>query len=193
LRTACLTPTSSALAHDAIAESYDEVFTNSVTGRAQRDLVWRELERCFHPGQRVLELDCGTGVDAAHLAENGVEVWACEESSRMLEVARRRIAASHLDASVHLRLLPTSEISDLQGEAPFDGAFSDFGTLNCLGDMDAVARNLAGLLRPGGKAVLCMAGTCVPWEIIYFAWHGRFRETFRRFGRGPVARLCEAG
>ena len=81
-----LTP--SAVAHNAIAETLDQVFTYSVTGRAQRDIVWRELDRCFHPGQRVLELDCGTGVDAAHLASRGVEVYACEESSKLRDLAR---------------------------------------------------------------------------------------------------------
>ena len=31
-----------------------------------------------------------------------------------------------------------------------------------------------------------MAGTCVAWEVILFLWHGRFRDAFRRLGRGPV-------
>lgn len=69
-----LTLSNTARALDAIAETYDEVFTNSVTGRAQRELVWRELDRCFHPQQRILELECATAVDATHLASRGVEV-----------------------------------------------------------------------------------------------------------------------
>jgi len=34
--------------------------------------------------------------------------------------------------------------------------------------------------------VLCMAGTCVPWEVILYLWQRRFREAFRRFRRGPI-------
>ena len=40
----------------------------SLIGRAQRRVVTKELDRIFHSGQRILELNCGTGVDALHLA-----------------------------------------------------------------------------------------------------------------------------
>ena len=46
---------------DAIAERYDETFTRSKIGRAQRASVWKELERVFRPGDRVLEIGCGNG------------------------------------------------------------------------------------------------------------------------------------
>ena len=178
-------PAATVAAHDAIAETLDQDFTYSVTGKAQRDSVWRELDRCFHPGQRVVELECSTGFDTVYLAGRGIEVWACDSSVRMLEAARRRISSSKLPAPV--RLLPAAEeVSKLQDQGPFDGAFSNFGRLNCIEDMAGVGRCLASLLRPGARAVLCMAGTCVAWEIIWFLHHGRYRQAFRRFQRGPV-------
>src|SRR5579863_2457607 len=75
---------------DAIAERYDETFTDSKIGQAQRASVWKELAKTFHPGDRVLELGCGTGVDVWFLAQRGVTVVACDASPQMIAIAQRR-------------------------------------------------------------------------------------------------------
>ncbi|HET7841684.1 MAG TPA: methyltransferase domain-containing protein, partial [Terriglobia bacterium] len=79
-------------AFDALAESYDDAFTNTLIGRAQRACVWGEIDRHFKPAQTILEINCGTGVDALHLAERGVRVVACDASPGMIAAARRRLA-----------------------------------------------------------------------------------------------------
>lgn len=171
---------------DAVAGRYDDSFTTSRIGTAQRQQVWRELDHVFAPGQRILEINCGTGVDAAHLAARGVEVWACDSSPRMIEVARRRVASSRLSAEVHLHRLPTEQIQSLQPAVAFDGAFSNFGGLNCVEDLSAVARSLSSLLKPGGAAILCVMGRYVAWEMVWFALRGRLRQAGRRLGNQPV-------
>jgi SAM-dependent methyltransferase len=178
-------PSNNIAALDALAKDYDQILPYSLVGRAQQNSVWRELDRCFASGQRVLEIDCRTGVDATHLAERGVAVWACEGSPRMLEVAGRRIGSAHLCAPVNLFCLTAREISRLQDQGPFGGAFCNWGGLNCVEDIAAVGHDLAELLNPGAKAVLCMAGTCVAWEVIACMRRFRFRAAFHRLGRGP--------
>ena len=54
------------------------VFTESRLGELLRQAVWRRLDDVFRPGDRVLELDCGTGEDAVHLARRGVRVLATD-------------------------------------------------------------------------------------------------------------------
>src|SRR4029453_973425 len=76
---------------DAVAERYDDVFSNSPIGFAQRRSVWIEMDRAFHTGHRILEINCGTGIDALYLANRGVSVVACDSSPRMIAEARRRI------------------------------------------------------------------------------------------------------
>src|SRR5439155_21111480 len=147
---------------------YDETFTRSLTGRAQRCAVWRELVRAFRPGQKVLEINCGTGVDAVHLAGRGVRVLACDSSPRMIEVARRRLASpgSALRAPVEFEVLATEEIRTLEapGQPQFDGVLSNFAGLNCVEDLSQAACDLARLLRPGSPAVLCFFGPVRAWE-----------------------------
>jgi len=177
---------------DHVADAYDAVFTNSLVGRAQRDSVWKELDRCFHPGQRILELNCGTGVDAVHLAERGVEVLACDVAPRMIRVALQRRHTVRDAKRVEFRVLATEQIGRLAGQGPFDGAFSNFGGLNCVRDLSSVVRDLGSLLKPGATALLCMAGRAVAWEIIWYLGKGNPRKALRRFKHGgTVGRLAE--
>jgi ubiquinone/menaquinone biosynthesis C-methylase UbiE len=83
-------------AFDRVATQYDEVFTHSCIGRAQRQLVHRELEAIFVRGCRILDLNCGTGEDALHFGARGVEVLACDASPAMIEVARGAAADDRL-------------------------------------------------------------------------------------------------
>jgi len=186
---------------DALAGTYDDQFTDSLIGRAQRQAVWRELDRVFQPGQRVLEINCGTGIDAVHLASRGVEVLACDAAPRMIEVARERLGRAELAsglgavlrAKVRFEILATEQIGKLHDSAAlFDGALSNFAGLNCVEDLSAVARHLAQLLRPGARAVLCMFGPCCAWEVLWYLVHGKPRKAFRRLhAEGSLARLAE--
>jgi ubiquinone/menaquinone biosynthesis C-methylase UbiE len=175
-----------AAAFDAVADVYDAAFTDSLIGRAQRRATWRELDRAFRPGQRVLEINCGTGIDALRLASRGVEVLACDVSPKMIAAARSRHDASKLRAHVEFRVLATEEIAALEDEGPFDGALSNFAGLNCVTHLSPVAYDLAQLLKPGALALICVFGRFAAWEMIWHLMHGNSREAFRRFGGRPV-------
>jgi ubiquinone/menaquinone biosynthesis C-methylase UbiE len=173
---------------DNIAEQYDATFTSSTIGRIQRDSVWGELKKNFHPGDRILDIGCGTGVDANFLAERGIDVVACDSSSRMLSVAQRRIAGLPQSAgSVRLHLLPAEEISNLYDDGRFDGAFSNFGAVNCVANMAKLASDLTGLLKPGANLLLCPIGPMCLWETAWYLLHGEVAKAFRRFHRAGVA------
>jgi ubiquinone/menaquinone biosynthesis C-methylase UbiE len=169
---------------DEAAETYDQAFTHTVIGRAERDSVWQELGHVFHSGQRILEMNCGTGVDAIYLAERGLRVLACDISARMIDIARRRSSSRRLGDILEFRVLATEDISTLSDEAPFDGAFSNFAGLNCVEDLSAIARNLARLVKAGAQVLLCVSGHFVPLEIAWHLAHGRPRRAMRRFKHG---------
>lgn len=177
---------------DAVAAQYDESFTSSKIGQAQRESVWRELAKAFHPGDRTLEIGCGTGIDACFLAKRGVRVLACDSSPQMIAVATRRIQENGLQKLVQPLLLRAEDIAALHPDEVFDGAFSNFGALNCVADLGLMARYLATLLKPGASALFCWMGPCCAWETIWYLAHGKRQKAFRRLHRdGVTARIAD--
>jgi len=55
-------------AFDQLAADYDQRFTYSIIGRAQRDSILKILSNTFKANDNILELNCGTGEDAIFLA-----------------------------------------------------------------------------------------------------------------------------
>jgi SAM-dependent methyltransferase len=143
---------------DQLAATYDVSWTNSKNGRRQRSIVWREIDAYYQRGQRVLDIGCGTGEDALHLTANGVVVDAIDGSTEMVRIARER--------GVPARRLPIENLSELREE--YDGALSNFGVLNCVDDLPACGAELARLIRPGGKLVICLMPRLCWSEILRF-------------------------
>jgi ubiquinone/menaquinone biosynthesis C-methylase UbiE len=172
---------------DAVAARYDETFSLSKIGQAQRAAVWTELAKTFQRGDRTLEIGCGTGIDACFLAKQGVEVVACDSSPQMIEVASRRIQQNGLQPFVQPRVLRAEDIAALHTNELFDGAFSNFGVLNCIEDLGRFARDLARCLKPGASALLCWMGPCCLWEMAWYLAKGNQEKAFRRLRRDGVS------
>lgn len=174
---------------DALAAGYDSAFSASAIGARMRAAVHRRLDARFAPGDRIVDLGCGTGEDAVHLARRGVRVLATDASEEMVAAARRKIDAAGLADRVEARRVGVEELAaDLEraGEAlgPLDGALSNFGALNCVADLRPVAAGLAAAVRPGGSVFLCLMGPAVPWEWAWFLGHSEPRKAFRRLAPG---------
>jgi SAM-dependent methyltransferase len=178
-----------ALAFDNLALSYDDLFTRSLVGRAQRNAVWDILAKVFTSDDRILELNCGTGEDAVFLARRGVSVFACDASEGMVEVARRRVIFESLDDKIQVEHLPTEGLGTLSQLSQFDGVLSNFSGLNCVADLATIAQQLAQLVRPGAPIVLCLCTRFCLFEIIWYLLQGHPRKAFRRTSGRAVARL----
>jgi len=177
-----------AAAFDAVAESYDLLFTETAVGRAQRRQVWASLLAAFPPGSRILELNCGTGEDARFLSRQGHSVVACDASAAMLELAR-----NHREEGRHTKIqylhLANEDLRALAGAGPFQGAFSNFSGLNCVSDVAQVARDVARLVIAGGRVVLCLWARVCVFELLWFLVHGQPRKAVRRFSGKATAHL----
>ena len=186
-------PHAAALAFDAAAPAFDERFGSWASVAAQRRAVRAALLRTFPPGGRILELGGGTGEDAAFLASHGYDVLLTDPSPAMVSRAQAKLAplGSRAEAAAAEELDGFASRYLSAGGAPFDGVFSNFAPLNCVVDLEAVARGLAMLLKPGAPALLVLFGTLCPGEIVTEFLRCRPRQALRRCKRGPVqARLA---
>jgi ubiquinone/menaquinone biosynthesis C-methylase UbiE len=169
-------------AFDAIAGTYDQTFTSVSIAALMRQAVWRRADQAFPPGSTVLEMNCGTGEDAVHMATRGVRVLATDISAAMVRVAAEKVAAAGVSERVQVSKLAWEELGSL-GEACFDGALSNFGGLNCVLDLRSAAAALARRLRPGSPVLLCVMGPVAVWEWIWFGAHLELSKAMRRLRR----------
>lgn len=176
-------------AFDSLAANYDSIFTSSAVGRSQRDVVWNRILSVFRSGRHVLELNCGTGVDALFMASAGLRVTACDASLRMIEIGQKRVADAMERESIEFLNVATEELRSLPTELHFDGLFSNFAGLNCVRDLNSVVRQAALRLRPGAPLLLCFLSRFCLWEIVYYLLRGKPRYAFRRCGGASVAHL----
>jgi hypothetical protein len=131
-------------------------------------------------------------VDACFLASRGVAVVACDSSSGMIDKTSRRVMDCGLGALVQPRHVAAAEISSLSSNILFDGVFSNFGALNCVEDLRSLALDMANLMKPGARALLCLMGPHCAWEIAWYLGHGDLGKAFRRMRRaGTAGRLAE--
>ena len=126
---------------DRIAPVYDamnRVFTMGLDGR------WRKLAAAavVTPGDRVLDAACGTGDLAIADRKAGGKVTGLDFSERMLERARRK--------SDRIEWVQGDVLALPFEDAAFDAATIGFGIRN-VDDLDAGLRELARVVRPGGR------------------------------------------
>lgn len=126
------------------------------------------LDLAPQPGERILDLGCGTGTALARIADRvGPEGLALgvDQSPRMLARARQRTA--HRPAAA-LRELSWPAPLD---EAPFDAVHAAYS----LSLFDDARRDLTAaltLLRPGGRVAVLDFARCTPPFRPLFRAHG---------------------
>jgi len=114
---------------------------------AKRDLVCAKLD--LTPADRVLDVGCGWGAFAIHAAQRyGSRVVGITVSPEQAKEARQRVADAGLSDLIEIRV---TDYRDISGER-FD-AISSIGMVEHVGNerIDLYARQLAGLLQPGGR------------------------------------------
>lgn len=167
---------------DIIAGSYDEDFSFTITGRAQRDIVHNFLAEHINKGCSVLEINCGTGEDAFFLSAYGCQVLATDASEKMISQCLIKQRDYSDSTNPEFRVLNINELSVLCDGKKWDMIFSDFSGLNCLDDQEIrkLPAIFHSLLQPGGKLVFVLFGKKCLWEKMYLLLKRRFSEVNRR-------------
>jgi len=174
---------------DVIAAGYDLEFTETAVGKLQRNQVWQALQTLLPPkGQKVLELNCGTGADALWMCAHDCQVLATDISPNMVAITQEKAQKTGNTAQLTTSVCAIENLSELAHHGPFDLVFSNFGGLNCVSPaaLQRAGKDLYALLQPGGTLAVVVMGRFCIWEILYFLAKGQFKTAFRRFSRKPV-------
>lgn len=142
-----------------------EVDTRPLNAHYERPAVLSLLPSLA--GTRVLDAGCGPGWYAEHLVEQGADVTAIDAAPRFVELTRARVGdgARVLQADLSRPL-------DFAADAAFDLVLSPLA-LHYVQDWDALLRELARVLRPGGLLVFSTHHPVMTWQLYrtpdYFA------------------------
>jgi ubiquinone/menaquinone biosynthesis C-methylase UbiE len=144
------------LSFDRVADEYDA----TRGGEERGEHVAADLEQWLSGGGRVLEVGAGTGVVALALRRRGHDVVGIDIAPAMLRRALRRLGARVAVADAACLPFP-------------DAAFADVVAvwmMHAVADRAAVLREVARVLRPGGRFLVCNSRMPEPdamTEIVY--------------------------
>lgn len=125
------------------AELYDE----------KHSFVWKMAAGLLElleakPGERILDLGCGTGHLTAKIAATGAKVVGIDRSPEMIQQAREQFL------SLQFEVMDAREIAFAE---PFDAVFSN-ATLHWVTEPERAIAGIAKTLRPGGRFVAEFGG-----------------------------------
>lgn len=164
-------------AFDALAPDYDAEFTQHLIARWLRARTHALLLDHLDADSDVLELGCGTGIDARTLAPH-VRSWlATDSSTGMLRTAAARLSglANVRVEALNLNALP--QVSDQR----FSVVLANFGVLNCVKNPERLGAWLAHHMWPWGVVCLCVMGRFCIGETVWHLAHGNLETATRRW------------
>ena len=141
--------------YDDIAEWYDEL---TRTTALYRELILPAMIELAGDiaNLSVLDLACGSGLVTRELARRGVRVVGVDISAKMLDIARWREREEPLGVRYS-----EDDAQDLQTQPDnaFDGVTCGMALMN-IDDLDACAREVKRVLKPGGWFVASITHPC---------------------------------
>jgi ubiquinone/menaquinone biosynthesis C-methylase UbiE len=167
---------------------FDEIDKASSSIVWMRERVRKEVLSYIQPGSRMLELNCGTGIDSIYFAQQGYDVMATDNADGMLAQLNEKITNLGIGNNIFSKKCSFNHLETLD-EGKFDYVFSNFGGLNCTDKLYEVISGIDKVLKPGGYFTLVIMPKVCPWEMLTVL-KGYFRTAFRRFKKnGTKAHL----
>jgi ubiquinone/menaquinone biosynthesis C-methylase UbiE len=181
-----LNETEAARAFSKQAADFDAYDAGNTIIQYKRKRVRAHVLRYMGPasaGRSILELNAGTGTDAAYFAAQGYHVHATDIAEGMQEKLREKMQLLGLRDKVTTELCSFTALDTLRQRGPYDLIFSNFAGLNCTGDLDKVLRSFDPLVKPGGQVTLVILPKFSLWEMLLL-FRGKFKTAFRRLLSG---------
>jgi trans-aconitate methyltransferase len=120
---------------------------------ARHAFVWEKAKGLVEllapkPGEKILDLGCGTGALTAEIAACGAEVFGIDRSADMIAEARKKFPALRFEVM---------DARELVFAAEFDAVFSN-AVLHWIREPERVITGVEKSLRPGGRFIAEFGG-----------------------------------
>ena len=166
--------------YDAMAETHPIVIW-------MRNRIRQLVEKHCPEKGKILELNAGSGLDAAYFAAQGYRVHATDVAQGMLAATAEKALLPSSGGRLTQQSLSFTDVDRVEG-APYDLVFSNLGGLNCIEDLTDVTGLLPKILYPGSKVVWVIMPPLCPWELAQ-ALRGDTRTATRRLKAGGFAHI----
>jgi trans-aconitate methyltransferase len=100
------------------------------------------------PGERILDIGCGTGHLTAQIAASGATARGIDQSAEMVRQAREKFPELRFDVM---------DAREITLDESFDAVFSN-ATLHWIKEPECVIQGISKILRPGGRFVAEFGG-----------------------------------
>lgn len=150
-----------------------------------RGIVQEIYIQNFKTGDKLLELNAGTGTDALFLAGQGIHVLATDISENMVSKIREKVKMQGSVNTIQTMVCSFENINQIKQDG-FDGVISNFGGLNCINNFDKLRDDLSSKIKQGGKFIAVVMNKICPWEIFYYSIKFDFKNVFRRFKKEGI-------
>ena len=168
-----------------IAKEYEDLEQKSTLIQYKRKQIRGHLLSRLQDESSILEINCGSGLDALYFAKKGHKVLATDIAEGMLKEVDTKILANNLQGTLSMKKLSFADLSQLE-QNKFDCLYSSFGGLNCVDSslLNKVLQDAGSIIRHGGIITLVI----MP-KITMYEWHNIFKgkkSAFRRLKKGGV-------
>lgn len=157
---------------------YDEYEVENENLKRVREEICGHFLGLIKPGDKVLEVNAGTGTDAIRFAQQGFHIHATDVAEGMVDEIQKKAGEFGLDDKVSTQVISFTDMAPVVG-APFQACFSNIGGLNCIPDLRVFVQQLPLVLDPGAAVTIVVMPRYCPWEWLEI-FRGRLAVAARR-------------
>ena len=170
-----------ALFWNRIARKYA---ADAIADQAGYERTIKRVQALLTPAHQVLELGCGTGSTAFHLAPGVSQMLSTDVSDEMIAIAREKLAAHPL---ANLRFAVADADAPFSAEGAFDVALA-FNLLHLVDDLPEALKAMFSAVKPGGLFIsktpcIGLMNPLIHWVAI---------PVMRAFGKAPPVKVFDA-
>lgn len=157
-----------------LADEYDEMQHTNKPVQIMRKKFYDLVCDTVIPGADILEINCGSGIDALYFGKKNYNVLATDISDKMLINAETK----NISKNVEFMKLNFTELNKISNRK-FDLVYSNLGGLNCADELQKIGNDIYNILNEGGYFIAAVMPNFFLWEFFLFI-KGEFKRAFRR-------------